>query len=320
MEEKKKISNKDNVLALIVGIVIGAIIMFAVSYIINNNTVIKVAGKSIRKNELYTTMKDYFSAGLISDEIDNKILVSKYKLTDSMKKEIENEADYYIKQWEAYYGYTEEQFLTENGFKNKEEFEEYLALDYRRNLYYYDYLEGKLEEGAVEKYYEENKDSVDKAENEHILITTDNMTDEEALTLAKEIIQKVNDGKTFKEIEEEYGTDKVTYQELGFVGKEDSIVEEYLNALFALKDGEYSQEPVKTQFGYHIIHRTATSKLEDVRKDIINILAKDIIDEDTNLKSKILVELRNQNKLEIKDDVLKKKYDSYVKNLEDSSK
>lgn len=317
MEEKRKKIDKKNVIALVIGLVIGAIIMFTISYFVNNNRVITVAGKSIRKNDLYSTMKGYYTAGLIIDEIDAKILPQKYALTDSMKEDIEDEADYYLSMYQQYYGYTEEEFLEANGFSSKEDFKKYLELDYRRNLYYYDYLESKLENGAVEKYYEENKDDVNKAENEHILVTTENMTEDEAIALAKEIIQKVNEGKTFKEIEEEYGTDKVTYQELGFVGKEDSLVQEYLDALFALNDGEYSQEPVKTSYGYHVIHRTATSTLENVRTDIIDILTEDISSEDTNLKSKALVELRKEYNLDIKDKELNKKYEAYVKSLED---
>lgn len=316
MEEKGKKLDKKNVIALIIGIVIGAIIMFTISYFVNNSTVITVAGKSIRKNDLYSTMKEYYTAGLIIDEIDAKILPQKYELTDSMKEDIEDEANYYLTMYQSYYGYTEEEFLEANGFSSKEDFKEYLELDYRRNLYYYDYLESTLEDGAAEKYYEENKDAVNKAENEHILVTTDNMTEDEAIALTKEIIQKVNEGKTFKEIEEEYGTDKVTYQELGFVGKEDSLVQEYLDALFALNDGEYSQEPVKTSYGYHVIHRTATSTFEDVKTDVIDILTEDITSEDTNLKSKALVELRKEYNLKIKDEGLKKKYDAYVTSLE----
>jgi len=316
--EKKKIFTKQVILSSVIGFVIGAIIMFAVLYFVNNSAVIKVKGDKITKDELYGKMKEYFAVGLIIDEIDKMILPEKYTLTDDMKADIEDEAKYYLSMYESYYGYTEEEFLKENGFENKQEFLDYLGLDYRRKLYYYDYLESKLEEGAVQTYYDANKADIDKAENEHILVSlAENATDEEekaALTLANEIIAKLNEGKNFKEVAEEY-KESAIHQELGFVGKDEAVAEEYLDNLFALEDGKYSSEPVKTEFGYHIIYRTATSTVEDVRTDIIDILAEDIIAEDANLYEKALAELREEYKLNIKDKALKEKYEEYKKGL-----
>ena len=291
--------------------------MFVIMHFVSNPAAIKVGGNTISKDDLYKTMKDYYTAGLIVDEIDKIILPQKYKLTEKMEDEIKDQADYWLNMYEGYYGYTEEEFLEENHFKTKAEFIEYLRLDYRRELCYYDYLESKLEKGSVEKYYEENKETVDKAENEHILIATgEDMTDEQAEALANEIIEKLNDGASFADVAKEY-VDTAIYQELGFVGKDDAIAEEYLDALFKLKDGEYTTEPVKTEFGYHIIHRTKTSEFDDVRKDIIDILAEDIITSGKNLAAKSLVELRKEYKLDIKDKALSEKYNEYVKNLDE---
>ena len=243
-KEKKTIFTKQVILSSIIGLVIGAIIMFAVLYFVNNSAVIKVKGDKITKDELFGTMKEYFAVGLVIDEIDKMILPEKYTLTDDMKADIEDEAKYYLSMYESYYGYTEEEFLKENGFESKQEFLDYLGLDYRRNLYYYDYLESKLEDGAVQAYYDANKADVDKAENEHILVeVAEDATDEEekaALTLANEIIAKLNEGKTFEEVAKEY-KESAVHQELGFVGKDDAVAEEYLDALFALEDGKYSR-------------------------------------------------------------------------------
>ncbi len=317
-KEQKGFFTKEIVLSSIIGLAIGAVIMFGVLYFLNNSAVIKVEGEKITKDELFGTMKEYFAVGLIMDEIDKIILPQKYTLTENMKKEIEEEADYYLEMYNAYYGYTEEEFLKENGFESKQEFMDYLGLDYRRNLYYYDYLESKLEEGAVQAYYDDKKADVDKAENEHILVeVADDATDEEekaALALANEIIAKLNEGKSFENVATEYA-DKAIHQKLGFVGKNDSYVQEYLDGLFALEDGKYSAEPVKTEYGYHIIHRTATSTVEDVRRDIIDILAEDIIAEDENIYEKALIELREECKLNIKDDTLRAKYEEYEKSL-----
>ena len=45
---------------------------------------------------------------------------------------------------------------------------------------------------------------------------------------------------------------KATGGDLGYFTK-DSMVKEFADAAFSMKKGETSKEPVKTQFGYHVI-------------------------------------------------------------------
>lgn len=49
------------------------------------------------------------------------------------------------------------------------------------------------------------------------------------------------------------------------------MVAEFENAAFALNVGEYSKEPVKTQFGYHIIYKYGESEkgsFEDLKEEL----------------------------------------------------
>ncbi|MCB9979605.1 MAG: peptidylprolyl isomerase [Rhodospirillales bacterium] len=87
----------------------------------------------------------------------------------------------------------------------------------------------------------------------HILVATE---DE-----AKEIIQKLADGAAFEALAKEYSTGPSGPNggDLGYFAKE-QMVPEFSNAAFALKIGDYTKEPVKTQFGYHVI------KVEDRRE------------------------------------------------------
>ncbi|MEP3439313.1 MAG: peptidylprolyl isomerase [Hoeflea sp.] len=87
----------------------------------------------------------------------------------------------------------------------------------------------------------------------HILVKTE----EEA----KAIIAELDTGKDFSELAKEKSTGPSAAQggDLGFFTK-GRMVPEFEAVAFALKPGEYAKEPVKTQFGWHVI------KLEDRRQ------------------------------------------------------
>ncbi len=87
----------------------------------------------------------------------------------------------------------------------------------------------------------------------HILLKTE----EEA----KAVIAELDAGKDFAELAKEKSTGPSAAQggELGYFTK-GRMVPEFEAVAFTLKAGEYAKEPVKTQFGWHVI------KLEDRRE------------------------------------------------------
>ena len=79
---------------------------------------------------------------------------------------------------------------------------------------------------------------------------------------AKTIIAELKKGGDFNKLAQEKTTDpsgKTSGGDLGYFTKED-MVPEFADAAFKLKPGEYTDTPVKTQFGWHVI------KLDDVRE------------------------------------------------------
>lgn len=87
---------------------------------------------------------------------------------------------------------------------------------------------------------------VDEVKAAHILVKEEEK--------AKEIIAKLNDGGDFAELAKENSTDGTAENggSLGYFAKAD-VVPEFADAAFSQKEGTYSKEPVKSQFGYHII-------------------------------------------------------------------
>ena len=111
-------------------------------------------------------------------------------------------------------------------------------------------------EKMKERYQERLKST--PAEEEvrarHILVATE---DE-----AKALIADIKKGAAFDQLAKEKSTDKASGAEGGDLGwfKKSDMVKEFADAAFALKKGELTATPVKTQFGYHVI------KLEDRRQ------------------------------------------------------
>jgi peptidyl-prolyl cis-trans isomerase C len=75
---------------------------------------------------------------------------------------------------------------------------------------------------------------------------------------ALKILEELNSGTKFEDLAKKYSTCP-SGKRGGALGKFDrgQMVKPFENAAFELKVGETTKEPVKTQFGYHIIKRTA---------------------------------------------------------------
>lgn len=134
----------------------------------------------------------------------------------------------------------------------------------------------------------------------HILVKTE---DE-----AKAVIAELDAGKDFVELAKEKSTDpnKSEGGDLGYFGK-GRMVPEFEAAAFALDKGAYSKEPVKSQFGYHVIlledKRIAPPPpFEQVEPQVRQLVMRDKYIE-------LLNKAKDESKVEIVDEALKKAYD-----------
>jgi peptidyl-prolyl cis-trans isomerase C len=94
----------------------------------------------------------------------------------------------------------------------------------------------------------------DEVHARHILVATEQE--------AKDLLAELKKGAAFDKLAREKSTDKASGAEGGDLGwfKRTDMVKEFSDAAFALKKGEMSETPVKTQFGFHLI------KVEDRRQ------------------------------------------------------
>lgn len=146
-------------------------------------------------------------------------------------------------------------------------------------------IDAKFSEDQVKKAYDEMVKEMPKVEEvhaRHILVEKEDV--------AKDIIKKLDGGAKFEDLAKEFSKDQsnaASGGDLGYFAKGD-MVQEFSDAAFALKKGEYTKSPVKTQFGYHVVQtmdkRTRPApKYDDVkgqldqkvRRDILNKLVED---------------------------------------------
>lgn len=277
--------------------------------------VASIDGLTVTAEDLYEDMKEIYSVNNLLDIIDNKILEEKYPETDEMNTELNDQAENYYNMYNQYYGYSKEEFLTKNGFGSERAFIEYLRLQYRRTQYTDDYIKEQITDKEIEKYYEDKV--YGDINTKHILVkVSSSATDEEkkeAENLAKEIITKLNEGKSFDEVKDEY-KDKITYEELGYKAYNASLESAYMEAMQKLENNSYTKEPVQTSYGYHVIYRIDQKEkpaLKDVKEEIITSLVSEHKSEDTSVQYKALEKMREDVKLKFTDTVLEKKYETY---------
>ena len=293
---------------------------------------VSVKNDKFTATEYYEKIKSDNIATLI-DMIDHSLFDKKYKTDEDETKAIDSQ----IEQIKSYAGEEEGNFekLIKQyyGVESEKELRERLSLEYKRNKAVEDYIKKNIKDDEIKKYYEENIFGQIKAS--HILITVntkDNATeeekqkaDEEALKKAKEVIKELNSGKKFKTLAKKYSDDKSNANnggDLGYFNLTD-MVEEFSNAVKELKTNEYTKEPVKTEYGYHIILRTGEkdkAKLEDVKDDIKEKIKTQKLNDNNSLYYETLKAIREDNKIKWNDDTLKNAYNDYINELIDSTK
>ena len=284
--------------------------------------------ESISVDSLYNEMKDRYAISILIDMIDKEILFKEYK---DKEKEAENYANESIKSLKENYESEEElinAIQSYYGYSNLKEFKEYITLNYFRDLATEDYAKNQITEKQIKKHYEE--DTVGDIEASHILITVDikdDATDEEkekaennAKKKAEEVIEKLNKGEDFAKLASSYSKDDSNKDNGGALGKfnKGDMVSEFETAVFALKVDEYTKTPVKTTHGYHIIKKTKEhekAKLEDIKNEIKDTLANELMENDKTISITALKELRKNKGMKIEDSKLKSSYNKYMNSL-----
>lgn len=286
----------------------------------------------ISVDELYEEVKNTYALNTLIDMIDTKLLEKDYPNDDKQKEYVKAQLEqleytyknsYYVNYFNSFDAYATAYF----GVSDMDAVEKVIGLQYKRQAYAEDYAKTLVTDKEIEKYY--NDEVIGDIKASHILIKANfastateeekNKAYDEALKKANEVLAKLNNGEKFEDLAKEYSEDgsKENGGDLGWFNKGD-MVTEFEDAAIALEKGKYTDKPVKTQYGYHIILKTdqkAKPKLDKVKKDIIKTLADEKIAADDKLQDKALIKLREEKEIKIQDDTLKKQYKNFVENI-----
>jgi len=150
----------------------------------------------------------------------------------------------------------------------------------------------EVEEDELLAYYEERKQALltkEQRRASHILIQVAADADEEAVSKAKEkagdVLKQIRAGGDFAEIASQYSDDPGSSAQggdLGFFAR-GAMVPAFEDTVFSQQVGDVS-EPVKSQFGFHIIklaeiRGSEIPELERVRTELVDELKQRQVDE-----------------------------------------
>lgn len=208
--------------------------MFSLAACGGGSDVVKTDAGDVTQDELYEAMKDKYGNEFAQQLTFEKILGDKYKVTDE-------QVDSEFKKYKSQYGDQFDAVLAQSGLT-----EETFKSQLKYNM-------------LVQKATEANTDTSDKALKEYYKTWQPDITVSHILVAdeakAKEVEQKLKDGEKFADLAKEYSTDTATKDNGGKLapfgpGKMDPAFEK---AAYALKNKGDISDPVKTQYGYHII-------------------------------------------------------------------
>lgn len=279
------------------------------------DSVAKFTEGGISADDLFEVLKTKYGSKELITLIDSELLSRKYS-EDTNEKEyikdviasVKNQfGDDYESSIQSYYSVADE-----------DEFKEYIRLNYRREKWQEEYAKTIVTDTEINDYY--NNVTIGDIEASHILIRVNTETSEEdALAKAKDIINKLNNGEDFASLATTYSDDAATKDnggKLGTFNYKDNFDKNFMDAAVKLNVGEYTKEPVKSSYGYHIIYKTnqlEKDTLENLKESIVETIAKEKT-EDSSFMSKAMVALRNEYGLEVTDSVLKKGYEAVYPN------
>lgn len=338
----KLIDNTPFVIALCIIIILtGALIFSLIHNRIpttkdGNEIIASIKGKKITADDLYKELKNKYANSDLINMIDTYIANKEAVVNSDDEAYVQEVVDYYVQYAESYEVSLEE-FLRDyvglSDIKTEDEFYEFVLEDYKKTIAIETYIGEKASDKEIKKHYEKNFS--DTLTVKHILIQVDSEAkdaegaDEEAYNTAKKVINELKNTKKdkldskFEELVEEYSDDTATYSTGGLVEnfKISEVEKEFFDASLKLKNGEYTTEPVKTTYGYHIILKVSSEKVEplkEIENEVRRAYAKNELTNNTSLSTIAWDELRKEYNFKLNDDVIKNAYNKTIKEAEEA--
>ena len=111
--------------------------------------------------------------------------------------------------------------------------------------------------------------------------------------------------------------------DLGYFKRNEMVPEFDKAVFFDLKKGKMTEEPVKTEHGFHIILKIDEKEkpeLKEAKKEIVDALVEKKLADDNKLNTKGLIDIRKKYDMKITDPKLAEQYAQYMNYLLNTDK
>jgi len=338
VEETKinDISDRTKTLVLSIGWIATAVVLVIVLLMNRipklengNEVVASIDGLEISANDFYTELKGASGYYTLNDMIDKFIAKKEVKDTTKAYEYADSYIEYYRLQYEQNNMDFEEEI--EKTGTTLEEIREGIAMDYLVQQAAEEYVKSTIKDEEIDTYYKDN--IYEELTVRHILIKSNvsstatadekKKAEEEALKKANEILAKYKNGEEFAELAKTYSEDTGTKEDGGLYANfnQTNTDQAFFKAAYALKDGQVTDTPVKSQYGYHLILKVgenAKPKKEEVKDEILDGILKAKENEDSKIYDKAWVTLRENYNFQIFDTKLKSTYKTMAEDIKNS--
>ncbi len=268
----------------------------------DSSTIAKGDGIEVKQEDFNAELKDKAGEQVIQQMV----------LSDIFEKEVDGDKIKELKDQA-----TQQTALLKEQYDDDDQFQTVLASSgfssekaYEKQLYLY-----SLMSEAISKNIDINDKELKKAyddyqapiEASHILVDDEDK--------AKDIIKQLDDGADFSKLAKDNSKDTTANNggSLGEISK-GQMVPEFEDAAFKLKEGEYTKEPVKTKYGYHVIKVTKKKdkgSFDDEKGQLKESLQQEKM-QDQGTVNKIIKQLIDKYNVKINDDDLKDALNNFI--------
>ncbi|HDX9588328.1 TPA: peptidylprolyl isomerase PrsA [Bacillus pseudomycoides] len=256
--------------------------VFTLSACGTSDKVVTSKAGDVTKDEFYNAMKQQGGKNVLRNLVMEKVFIKNYPVKDDA---VNKQFDEYKKQ----YGDQFSTLLKQSGMTEKQ-----IKESIRAQLA----MKEAVKKSITDKEVKDNYKPEIKAS--HILVKDE--------ATAKKVKDELAQGKSFEDLAKQYSEDPGSKEkggDLGYFGP-GKMVKEFEDAAYKLKKDEVS-EPVKSQFGYHIIKVTDIKELKPLDKEQDRI-KDDLVDkkmQDAQFMNDLVTKEMKKSDVKIEDKDLK---------------
>ena len=255
---------------------------------------------------LYDKLKEKNGLTVLLSELDKDIINDKYgtKLDAEARESATTEAENYINQYKLYYQIDEDTFLSQSGYKDRNDFIENLMINYKINYYVNEYIASTFSESDIRTYYDSN------VFGEKSITLISSTTDADTVKKAQ---KELKNGTSLDKVKKKYSS--LVYNDLTVTyDTSSSFADVIVNTIKNMKAKSVSDAISDDTYGTLAIYVSASGDkptYDSIKDSLKQTMATSKQSEDQTLYYKAMMSLRKEYGLKFND----AKYEEYYNNF-----